>query len=777
MFKNYSVNILRNLKLFLKHLLSNKIYTMITVLGFAFSLTFICLLSVYVKNELMVNSSQKNKDRIYRLINESYGDYAPPVGQWLQDELPEVESFTRIYSTRSILSTPNKKVKVKYLMADSSFFNIFTFNLIEGNKNTVLETKNSVVLSQEFAAKIFGNLSPVGKQIEISGIPCVVRGVVEDISKTSSFAKHDAIVNFRCLTDIWREKTLLTEFGNCSFNIYFLAKPNTNLPDRADQVLKMFKKDFWLYRNNRTKTVVFESLHDTNFSRIPGNGINQSSKTLISVLFVIIIIILILAIFNYMNLTIAQAGMRVKEIAVKKILGSSRAKLVFQHIQESILLCFFAFSLAVLFSFLAEPFFNKLLVTKLNLVKEVTFASLMISVFTINLLGLLSGIFPALLITNLKAIEVMKGVFRRKNKLIYSKILIGFQFTIVIILLISTVVISNQTTFMSKHNLGFNHNNIVQLDCNIKPLDKKGLKSEFMQIPGVKRVSYVSGSPVDGGNNHSSVYKDKPVSFQKFIVDSTFFEMMGIRVTPTGVVDKKNGIWLNKLSVKSLGLDPMLKIFKYSGKDLPVLGIVDDFYFRSLHQKMGMVMIQPMKEKTEPWSILLQLEGESVFTTMNQIKKTYARFTNNLPFEYTFFDDTIQKWYEKETRTVTILTYFALLAIIISVMGIFGMSIFHNQQKAKEIGVRKVLGASGTKIVMLLSKDFIKWALISNIIAWPIAYYAMSKWLSGFSYRINMTIIPFLLSGIFALMIALATVSFQAVKAARTNPIESLKCE
>ena len=767
----------KNLKLFLRHLFNNKIYTMIIVFGFAFSLAFICLLSVYVKNELAVNSAQENKDRIYRLVNERNGNSAPVVGQWLKDKLPEIESFTRIYSTSGILSISNKKFRLKFLLADSSFFNIFTFKLIEGDKNTVLETKNSVVLSQDFAYKTFGNLSPVGKQIKISGIPCVVRGVVEDISKTSSFAQYDAIVNFKCLADIWGYKGLLTELNNCSFNIYFLAKPNANLPDKADQVLKMFKKDFWLYQNNRTKTVVFESLNDTYFSKIPGEGIKQNSKTLISVLLGIIMIILILAIINYMNLTIAQAGMRVKEIAVKKILGSSRAKLILQYIQESTLLYFFAFSLAVLFSFLAEPFFDKLLVTKLNLVNEVTFASFLISIVIISILGFISGIFPALFITNLKAIEVMKGVFRRKNKSTYSKVLIGFQFTVVIILLISTIIISNQTTFMSKHDLGFNHNNIVKLDFNIKTSEKKALKSEFMKIPGVKRVSYVSGSPVDGGNNLSFIYKDKPVSFQTFVVDSEFFKMMDIHVKPSGVVEEKNGIWLNKLSVKSLGLEPMPKTFNWSGKESPVLGIIDNFFFRSLHQKMGMVMIQPMQEETYPWSILLQLEGQSILSTMNKIKATYAKFTDNLPFEYTFFDNVIQKWYEKETRTVTILTYFAFLAIIISVMGIFGMSIFHNQQKIKEIGVRKVLGATGSKIVMLLSKDFIKWALISNLIAWPIAYYTMSKWLTGFAYRIDMTILPFLISGILALLIAMVTVSFQSIKAARANPVESLKYE
>ena len=769
---------IKNFKTFAAHLLNNKLYTIVTVLGFTISLMFVILLSVYIKNELSVNDLQKNKDRIYRLTNETYASFAPPVGQWLQNEFPEIESYTRVSDNNGIaITSDNKKVKIDYLLADSTFFNIFSFNLIEGNKETALKTKNSIVLSQEFANKLFGNESPLNKQIDISGIPCIVNGVVEDISKYSNFSKTDAILNFRCLADIWRWSGLLTSFGNSSFGLYFLAKSNTDLPAKAPQTLEMFKEDYWMYKDERTKTVVFEPFIDTYFSSLPGRGIEQNNKTLITVLSAIVLLILVLAIINYMNLTIAQSGMRVKEIAIKKLIGSSRYNLIIQHITESVSLCLFAFLLAVFFSFLVEPVFNNLLETKLNLEKYISVIMLIISALIVGFIGFVSGIIPALIITKLNAIDVIKGGFRRKSKRVYSRILIGFQYTVVIVLLISTMIISKQTAFMQNHNLGFNTTNIVWFDNNINPNEKDGFKNELYKIPGVKNVSFVKGCPIDGGNNQSFQYNNKPVSFQEFVVDSSFFAMMEMNITSTGVAYSKDGIWLNQITISKLGLDSLPVSFEtYKSKE-PVLGIIDNFNFRSLHIETGSAMIRQIKKDDYPWKILVQIEGNNVITTLNNIKTAYSNFTNDLPFDYGFFDDTIQSWYDSEKRTATIVGYFAILTIVISVMGIFAMSIFYNQQKIKEIGIRKVNGATVYEIMQMLNRDFVKWVAIAFVIAVPLAYYVMNRWLQNFAYKTELSWWIFALSGIFAILIALSTISLQTFRAARKNPVESLRYE
>ncbi len=770
----------KNFKTFANHLLHNKLYTLVTVLGFTISLTFVILLSVYIKNELTVNSSQINKDRIFRLVTEHDADFAPPIGTLLQSNIPEIKSFTRIFRSSAIIEKPDHvKLRFNYLLADSSFFTLFSFKLLEGNKKTALLTKNSIVLSREFANKLFGKESPMGKQVMIDGsVPCVVTGIVEDISKNSSFNKCDAIINFRCLADIWGSKNLLNSYDNCSFGYFFLAKPNTNLQDKAPQVLKMFKKDFWRYKDGRVKTVAFEPFIDTYFSSIPNSGvIRQNSKTLIMVLSAIVFLILVLAIINYMNLTIAQYGMRAKEIAIKKLLGSSRTKLIAQHVVESIILSFTAFLLAILFSFLAQPTFNRLLNTTLNLHNEITIQMFILSALVVGIIGFLSGIIPALIITKLNAVEVIKGGFRRKSKGVYSRILIVFQYTVVIVLIISALFITKQVHFMEKYNPGFNTKNIIQIDNTISPQQEEGLKNILMKIPGVKNVSYVAGSPIDGGNNYSFFYKKRPVSFQVFVVDSSFFPMMKMKIHPTGMAYSKNGIWLNRKAVKILGLDSLPKSFKFYKNVLPVLGIINDFNYRSLHQKIGMIMIRQMDSTQYPWSILVQLKGNNVIKTLDQVKTAYSNFTGGMPFGYHFFDDTIQSWYNKEKRTSEIVGYFAFLTIVISVMGMLAISLYYNQQKTKEIGIRKVNGATVSEMVKMLNRDFVRWVTIAFIIAVPIAYYAMHRWLQNFAYKTTLSWWIFVLAGIIVLFITLVTVSWQTFKTARKNPVEALRYE
>ncbi len=768
-----------NLKTFGKQLLKNKLYTFITVLGFAVSLAFVILLSIYIKNELSVNALQKNSSRIYRLCNESFSNTAPPVGAWLQKEIPGIESFTRIKSMDGIINVKgSEKFQMDYLLADSTFFNIFSFRLIEGNPATALKTRHSIVLSKSLARKLFGDEPALGKEVLVNvKIPFTVTGIVDDISKTSHFEKVDALINFRALQDFWSWENMESDFGNCSFDLYLMAKPKVDLPAKAPQILKMFKKDFWLYKDDRVKKVILEPLNQTYFSTITGTGIRQNSKTLIRVLSLIVFLILALAIVNYLNLTIAHSGTRVKEIAIKKLHGSSRRHLIVQHVTETVMLCVVAFLLAILFSFWAEPVFDSLLNTKLYLHNEFTGINLLYFLIFVVVTGFVSGIIPALIITKINAVDVIKGGFAFKSKAVYSKALIAFQYMVVIALIISAIVIVRQTGFLQTRYLGFNTKNIVKVPCMIGSNQKETFKEECLKIPGVKAVSFVQGDPLDGGNNQSFNYKNKPVSFQVFEVDSAFFDMMKMKITPTGVAYSKEGIWLNRTAVKKLGLDSLPQSFRYYKVLLPVLGVVEDFNFRSLRKKIGLAMILQLKPKEFAWNILIQVEGKNRPQTMAALKKTYAQFTDGIPADFTFIDEKIQHWYDSEQRTEKIVSWFALLAIIISVMGIFAMSIFYNQQKTKEIGIRKVNGATVFEIIKLLTMDYAKWVMIAFVIAVPVAWYAMKKWLETFAYHITLSCWIFVIAGLAALAIALITVSWNTFISARRNPVESLKYE
>ena len=770
-----------NLRTFVKHLAKNKLYLMVTVLGFTISLTFVILLSVYINNELSVNRSQPNLERIYRLRNEKFANVSPPIGPMLQNDFPEIESFTRIYTGTGIINTPDdEKVSFDYLMADSTLFKIFSLNLAEGNADEALKTKNSIVLTRSFARKLYGNESPLGKQVIINMVhPCKVTGVVEDISKDSHFEKCDAILNFRFLADIWGSPNLMQNSGNCSFDLYLMTKPNTDLPAKIPQIKELFLKDFWIYRNKLVKEVVLEPLAETYFSPIEGKGARQNSKTFILVLLAIVVMILVLSIINYMNLTIAQSGMRIKEMAIKKLMGSSRNRLIAQHVFESIILCVAAFGLALLLSFLAEPVFDKLLNTQLNLSSEFSGWIIVLLLLTVGSIGFVSGIIPAFIITRLKAVEVLKGGFRRKTKTVYSKILIGFQYAVVIVLLISTFVISRQTNFMLTRNPGFTTDNMLWFNNNLKPYQYEGFKNKLMNLPGVKNVSFTKGTPLDGGNNNTFTYHDKPVSFQVLVVDSAFFKMMNLKVEPTEAAYSKKGIWLNRAGLKALELssNPPPQSVTIQDQTFPLLGVVDDFNIRSLRKKIGPVMLQQMDTSYFAWSILVQLEGKNIFSTVDKVKSTYSSYIDGIPYSYGFFDERLQSWYEKEKRTAKLVGYFTFLTIVISVMGIFAMSMFYNQQRTKEIGIRKVNGATVTEIVRLLNKDFIKWGIIAFFVAAPVAWYVMNRWLENFAYKIELSWWIFALAGIAAIAIALLTVSWHTFRAARRNPVEALRYE
>jgi putative ABC transport system permease protein len=771
--------LIRDFKIFFSYLYKNKLYTVVTVLGFTISLTFVILLSIYIKNELSINKTQINKNRIYRLKNEKFALSSPPIGNLLQNEIPEIECYTRTFNSSAIITTTNNsKIMFNYLLADSSFFNMFSFKFIEGSYNNALTTKNSIVLTKAFARKLFGNKPALGKQIFINiNIPCTVTGVIEDISKTSIFKKCDAVINFKTLADIWNAPDLLSNYGICSFGLYLMKKKNTDLYSKKTQILTLFKDKFWIYKNKLVKDVILEPFDDVYFSNTEGVAIRQNSKTFILILTVIVIMILILSIINYINLTVAQAGMRIKETAIKKLVGSSQKRLIIQHTTESVLLCYIAFLFAFVLSFIAEPVFNNLLNTQLNLSNKFSGNFIIIITISVGLIGIISGIIPASAATRLNTVEVLKGGFRRKTKTVYSKILITFQYITVIVLLISTIVIYKQTKFMLTYNPGFNTRNIMSLENMLSPDQYDGFKNKLKNIPGIKNISFVAGNPTDGGNNNTFVFNNKTISFQVFAVDSAFFDMMNLKITPTGNAYSKNGIWINKTAVKALNFDTIPKSVDFMGTQYKILGIVNDFNYRSLHKKVGPAFIKQISPSIYAWNILIQLEGKNLGETIDKIKTAYSEYFDGIPAEFYFFDETVRSWYNKEKRTAKIIGYFTFLTIVISVMGIFAMSIFYNQQKTKEIGIRKVNGATTTEIIKMLNADFVKLVTIAFIIAVPTAYYVMNNWLQNFAYKISLSWWIFALAGLTTTLIALLTVSLQTYNAANKNPVESLRYE
>lgn len=766
------------MKMFIKYLAKNRLYTFVTLSGFAVSLMFVFLLSVYIKQELSVDQFHINKDRIYRLSRDNGASFAPPIGDYIKNQLPEAEAYTRIYkNSANAMFQDKQQKKFDYLMADSSFFNMFSFKLKEGDPKQVLASKNSAVFSSSFSRKIFGNENPVGKSFSIDKVSFIISGIYEEFPQNTHFVKVDAILNFKILADLWGWKELLTTNDNSSFGLYFLAGKGTNLPSKAPLILEQFKKDYWLYSNKFSKTLRFEPLTEVYFSKESGPAIRQNSRTSILIFGAITVLILIIAIINYINLTVAQAGFRSKETAIKKLMGSSKWALISQQLFESIVLSSLAAIVALFLAFLAEPFFNNQMNCNLNLNKQFGMSFILTIITVVVATGFISGIVPALVINNFNPIDVVKGNLTRKTKATYSKILIAFQYGIAILLLICTWTIARQSKFMQNFDTGFNKENLFWMENTINASQKTAFRDLLKSIPGVIEVSYCRGTPIDGGNNQSFKYKEKPVSFQEFVVDSLYFNLMGMKFTKTEAAFSKNGVWLNKAAVQLLDLGEKPISIRYYDHELPVLGIINDFNFRSLRTKIGPLIVRQMSENDVPWKIMVKLNGTNLVATVNKIRKEQASFSGGIPMNSGFVDETLNQLYTTEVKQSKLIGAFTLLSIIISSMGIFAMALYYIQQKVKEIGIRKINGARVFEVMIMLNKDFIKWVVIAFIIACPVALYTMHKWLHNFAYQTALSWWIFTLAGLLALGIALLTVSLQSWRAASRNPVEALRYE
>ncbi len=769
---------MKGIKTFLRHLAKNKLYTTVTILGFAISLTFIILLSVYIGNELAVDNFHVHKERIYRLENESV-DFSPPIATDLKTSIPEIEDFTRtLEGDGRIMASNGQQLKVNYLGVDTGFFDIFSFPLLKGRPKEVLQAANSIVLSKTMAIKLFGTIDIVGKTVFINkDHQFMVTGVMDDFPESTHLVYQDAIVNLRAFQRIWGFENILEEYGFASISIYFLAKPNTDLPSKASQLLQKFKKEYWLYQEGWANTVVFTPLKELYFSTKIGTGTKSNSKVFITVLSVIVFLILVLAVGNYINLTIAQATARGKEVAMKKLLGASKKRLFIQFIKESISLCLVAVLLALVFAKLVEPTFNNLLDTRLNLNDKFTMVNTAVLIGAILFIGIVSGMVPAINITAFKPIEVVKGAYGKTSKSMYGKVFTTFQYTVAIGLLACSWIILKQTDFLRNKDLGFQKDNIVHLEYVAGMNQKEVVKNALLEIPGVQDVSLTWQSPLSGGSNQTFDYNERSVSFQEFAVDSSFFNVFDLKVNFTAAAYSKDGVYLNETAIKELELNEDAVAFNMGEDKKPILGVVKDFNFKELRDKIGPLMIRQQQPDSYAESVFLKINGKNIAETADKIKATYTNLIGDVEFDLSFVDETIDQWYKRDERAGMIIGYFTLLSVIISVMGILAMSTFYMRQRVKEIGIRKVNGATVVEILKLLNQRFVKWVGLAFLISTPLSWFFMNKWLEGFAYKTTMDWWVFVLAGVTALLIALATVSWQSIKAATINPVDSLRTE
>ncbi len=772
------------LKSFWNFLQRNRLFTVINVFGFAVSLAFVVLIGLYVQQELAVNTRQPNRDRTYRLVGSSRSNFAPFTGADLMTRYPEIERYTCIVyrdgwelEVEAEASGTSDRYRGTGFFTDSSFFRTFSFPFVEGTPDQALQSKNEVVLTESYARQLFGDRPALGRTISSEDFgELVVCGVVRDFGKETHFTNPDFILwvsnlNAKFGLDV------LTVTNWCDAELFFTAHPGADLPAKTadlDQYLHS-SQQYWSFVNDSTNHPRFEPLEEVYLSRIHSYVLTTRNNNFLflTVLGVTALLILFFAVINYINLSVAQSGFRAKEAATRRLLGGSRASLFGGFVLESIIICFVSLVLGILTAMTVEPWFCKIMQTSVSVKESFTAGNVALALAGVLVIGVISGLVPASVLTQFKPIDVVRGTFRRQTKMVYSKVLIGFQYCITIILIGCTITINRQMDFMMKSDLGFQHDYRLYCSNVTKNLaEQQAVRSELLAIPGIEQVAFGAGTPPasceyqtfldKAGNRHD---------LQIYAGDSAYMRIMGYEILYRTGLESEEGVWLNETAWRRHEIsDDATQFF-----NLPLLGMIRDFHASDFSEAIDEVMVFQLNEGGfRPWNMVIRVSPTDPFGTMNRVRDWYNDYKGGQLFDGIFLDDAIQQQYEAQQRMAEMVTSFSLLAVLISALGMLAMSTYFMRQRAQEVAVRKVFGATNREVLVRLMASFLRLVLVAFVVAVPMIWYFMSDWLSGYAYRIPLTWSIFALAGAAAFAVAFLTLLWQSLKATRANPVHAL---
>ncbi|MCD7938087.1 MAG: ABC transporter permease [Tannerellaceae bacterium] len=779
------MNTVFNLKSFLKFLDRNKFYTFIDVFGFSISLTFVILIGVYTWQELSVDKEQPNADRIFILGNDENLQAAYGVGERLMDRYPEIESvmtFSNLLTTTGELELPvssgDRKTIAEIYFGYKNFFEFFHFELVVGDKRNVLEQVNSAVISESFAHKLFRNENPVGQVIQLSeSVNVIVTGIMKDI-RGSVIPYSDILARMEKLTEM-QPYINKDNFGNAMNSVVFLQTiPGTDLVPRAAEMTEFMKEFYWIYEEGACETAVLTPFKEAYFGNYSNFTIlAKGDRQFVLLLLSVGVLILIFAITNYINLTVAQTGFRAKEVAIRELLGSSKKEAFLRLIIESTLLTGLSFLIALFLASQALPYANNLLQTRMELLSVISWQSVLFVLIFILLLGGVAGVLPAILITRTNTIEVVKGAFRQRTKMMFSKLFITFQNTITIGMLIASFVMILQIRHLITAPLGYQTDNIMDISLNVNNSNfLDSLIEELQRLSSVKKVAYSAGTPFNRGNNMIMTVNDNLISFQELKMDSDAFNMLGFEVICDNHLPVGEGIFLNEQAFIEMNLPKDTEAIQYDHRIRPIAGVIRDFQLYNItHQQDPVVIFLRKRGDFNPWNLLIEVQGDHR-KAWNDVKETYERIVG-FEFAGRFIDQRVQESFEEQQRMATIVSLFCFIAIVISLLGLLAMSIYFIQQRSREIAVRKVFGSANQQILWKLVIAFLSYVGIAFLIATPVMYWIMEEWLKDYSYRISLYPFIFVAAGLFCLVISFVTVFSQSYFAAARNPVESIKVE
>jgi len=744
---------------------------------------FVILIAVYVKQELSTDRFHSKADRIYALGNETNFGAAYRLANRIKERYPEIEKVCPIapWLHESTVLVNESKFKANLLFADSTFFDFFDFKLYATNPKQVLAAQNYAVISRTFARKTFGSEEPLGKSITLNdSVSVVVNGVMDDI-KNSTIPYCDILVridNIKYFNPAMNSETF-DNFG--SANIFIMEKEKANLQAKAGDMTTFFKENVWTFKNGIYNKVQFTPLKSIYFSDIKGgNTLKQGDWRLVMILMSVGIAILIFALINYINLTVAQSGFRAKEMAVRRLLGSSQQELFIRLQLESILLCLISFLLALLLAAFCAPYVGNLLKTKIDIAGAVSGWNILFSILLVLILGILSGWLPAKLISNVQPIDITKGSFKKENKTIFSRFFIVFQNVITIMLLVASITIAAQTYHIIHAPLGYKTANIIDIDESaFKSKEEMSVfANEVKQLAAVKRVGFAQGTPFNGGNNFTVDNQGRSISFQMIGGDTACFEMQGLQIVKDNHLGTTgNNFYFSRQAMKEAELAEDAKEFKMNEVwTAQIAGTMEDVRIGNITNKLKPVLFFFSSfDSYYPWDILIETQGDPL-VAFNQVKQVYEQIMK-LDFNGQFVDDQIKDSFAAQERTSKVVNLFTAIALLISSLGILAMSTYFIRQRTKEIAIRKVHGAENFQMLSRLVLTFLGYVGIAFVIAVPLIGYIMNRWLSDYSYRISLSPWIFIVAGAFCLLVSFVSVYWQSRRAANANPVKSLITE
>ncbi|MEO6730188.1 MAG: ABC transporter permease [Ferruginibacter sp.] len=801
-----------------RNLLNNKTFSIINVTGLAIGLSGFLLIALYIADELSYDRFNKKAGRIYRINSElRFGDTdlklavcSDPMGATLKKDYPQVEEFVRFYASSGskLVKKGNEFINESAVVhADSTLFNVFTLPAIEGDTKNALNEPNTVVVTESTAKKYFGNTQVVGKTIETDESKnnlYKITAVIKDIPKNSHF-------NFDFIFSMDNVEYGFGTYLSHNFQTYILLREGVDykvfeknftqvidkyIMPQAKQFMQISSMEDFKKAGNKLEyhLIPLTDIH-LKSDRFPELGVNGNIQY-VYIFSAVALFILLIACINFMNLSTARSANRSKEVGIRKVLGTNKSSLVWQFLTESTMMVFIALLIALVIAWLTIPFFNDVSSKTLSFATLFNYKVLPFLLLLPFVVGALAGSYPAFFLSSFQPVSVLKGKinagFKKSN---LRSGLVVFQFFISIVLIIAVTIIYNQLNFIQNTKLGYNKDQVLILNgTGTLGNNAEVFKNEVAKMSGVKSASFSGYLPVSNSSRNDNTYSKEAVmtnnngfSMQSWNIDYEYLNTLGMEIIrgrnfSRDFPSDSSAVIINETTAKILGYDDPIgkKVHTFTGFLPPtsisytVIGVVKNFNFESLRQNIGPLC---MRMGNNNWSMAFKVSTADIGGLLKSIEHKWKSMAPGMPFSYGFLDESFDNMYRTEQRVGKIALSFAILTILIACLGLFGLATYMAEQRTKEIGVRKVLGASVANLVSMLSKDFLKLVMIAALLAFPIAWYVMHKWLQDFAFKVDISWLVFLSAGVAAVLIALLTVSSQAIKAALSNPVHSLRSE